>query len=85
MKRVTNGFGELSFANFSNLLAYIIQCMTNNAYFVTLQAQVAALIAFLSCWGLLAWPCVKAKGPCQSYTASSTKLFTMNWYKCHLI
>jgi hypothetical protein len=45
MKRVTNGFGDLSFANFSKLLAYIIQSMTNNAYFSTLQAEVAALSA----------------------------------------
>jgi len=43
MIRVTNGFGNLSFANFSKLLAYIIQSMTNNPNFTTLQTQVAAL------------------------------------------
>lgn len=45
MIRVTNGFGNLSFANFSKLLAFIIQSMTNNSHFSNLQTQVAALSA----------------------------------------
>jgi hypothetical protein len=43
MIRVTNGFNKLSQAEFSQNLASIVACMTNNTAFASLQTAVTAL------------------------------------------
>lgn len=43
MKKTTNGFAKLTWAEFRKLTDVIVHCMTGNAYFPTLQTQVTAL------------------------------------------